>query len=68
MAEQGATREQVMTFIEEYIEVKKLPPTRREIAGGVNICLSCVQFHIDSLVQDGLLRRIPNTARGLIPT
>ncbi len=54
----SGTREKVFQFIRKFREKKGYAPTVREIAEGCKISSpSVVQYHLDSLEQDGLISR-----------
>lgn len=50
--------EDVLAFINDYIEQNSFPPTVREIARGLQLAsTSTVQSHLVSLQRKGLIRR-----------
>lgn len=50
------TRQRVYDFIRVYQFVHKMPPTLREVADGVGLrSLSGVQWHLNRLIEEGLL-------------
>lgn len=51
-----ATKEQVLRFIEEYVEKHKYAPSYREIAHGVGLTtVSTISVHVDQLISEGKL-------------
>jgi len=59
------TKDYVFQYIEEYLEEKRYPPTRREIAEALDISVSTVQYHVKALVLDGLIAVVPKISRGI---
>lgn len=56
----------VYNFVRSSIETNHCPPTEREIASHFGWRSSnAAHEHIDRLIQKGLLRRLPNSARGV---
>lgn len=52
----ASTRQRVYDFIRVYQFVHKMPPTLREVADGVGLrSLSGVQWHLNRLIDEGLL-------------
>jgi repressor LexA len=59
-------QEKLLQFISDYMEKNGIPPTQQEIAAGVKLkSRSVVNYHLDSLEKEGLIRRLPNTERGI---
>jgi len=56
----------VLQFIAECIDVTGYAPTAQEVAREFSISLRPAQRHIERLEVYGYIRKIPNTARGLI--
>lgn len=57
-------RQQIVDFIEVYIEGKKISPSMREISEGVGLqSSSTVKGHLDRLQRDGFLEFEPSKAR-----
>ena len=57
---------EMLAFIENFVAQNGYPPTREEIRSGLNISTkSLVNYHLEALENAMLLRRIPNTPRGL---
>jgi repressor LexA len=60
------TREKVLQFIRRFREKKGYAPTVREIANGCKISSpSVVQYHLDSLEQEGLISRAREKFRSI---
>ena len=52
----ATTRQRVYDFIRVYQFVHEMPPTLREVADGVGLrSLSGVQWHLNRLIEEGLL-------------
>lgn len=59
--------ERVFNFLKEFIGENPYPPTVREVARGADISSTSVaSYHLDKLVGSGHIRRVPNTARGIV--
>lgn len=56
----------VLEYITEYIDMTGYAPTAQEIAEEFNITLRPAQRYIERLDAYGYIRRVPNTARGII--
>jgi len=57
---------EMLAFIENFVEENGYPPTYEEIRAGLNISSkSLVNYHLDVLENATLLRRSPNTPRGI---
>jgi repressor LexA len=67
MTRQGNTvRHQVLEFVEAYVEDNGYPPTYDEIREAVGLSSkSHVDYYLQALEGDGLIRRAPRTPRGL---
>lgn len=56
----------ILDFIETYLAENDASPSYREIAAALGLSsVASVAEHIDNLVNKGVLRRVPNTARSL---
>ena len=63
------TRLRVLEFLVGYMENHRYAPTREEIADAVGLGpRSSIQYHIDSLVEDGYIERITYRHRMIRPT
>ena len=61
-----ARQRQVYEFISRYIEVNKQPPTIAEIGKQFKMSSSAsVHSILQTLEQEGLIRRVPNVSRGI---
>jgi len=59
-------REKVLEFVRDYIDEHGFAPSIREIARAVGVrSTKAVKYHLDILVNEGLLKRTPRQARGL---
>jgi repressor LexA len=59
--------ETIYNFIEQYIKTNVIPPTVREIQDGCAISsTSVVSYNLNKLEQARRIRRVPETARGII--
>jgi repressor LexA len=59
-------REKVLEFVRDYIDEHGFAPSIREIARAVGVrSTKAVKYHLDILVDEGLLKRTPRQARGL---
>jgi repressor LexA len=56
----------IYKYIKGFIRENGFPPSRREIAEGTEIPLTCVQYHLNALNKDGHLGKRPGLARGII--
>lgn len=57
---------EMLAFIESFVAKHGYPPTREEIRTGLKISTkSLVNYHLEALENAALLKRIPNTPRGL---
>jgi repressor LexA len=61
----SARREQIVKFIQSYVEANGYAPSRREIADAIDSDVTSIQWHIDILVREGILRRAPGVSRGI---
>ena len=60
-------RDEILEFIREYIRIKKLPPTIREIMAGTNASsTSHVQYWLKALDEAGAIEYRQGQARGII--
>ena len=63
------TRLDILSFVVNHLENNRFGPTRAEIAEGVGLKVrSSVQYHVESLVEDGYLERSTYRHRMLKPT
>jgi len=63
------TRLRVLEFLVGYMENHRYAPTREEIAAAVGLGpRSSIQYHVDSLVEDGYIERITYRHRMIRPT
>lgn len=59
-------REEILTFIKEYVSVKHYPPTIREIGDAVNLSsTSSVHNHLNKLEEEGKLEIERNRTRAI---
>lgn len=59
-------REEILTFIKEYISIRKYPPTIREIGEGVNLkSSSTVHNHLNKLAEEGKVEIERNSPRAI---
>jgi repressor LexA len=59
-------RSKILEFVRQYTDVHGYAPSLREIGGAVGIrSTKAVKYHIDILVQDGLIERVDRKARAL---
>ena len=59
-------REKVLEFVRDYIDEHGFAPSIREIARAVGVrSTKAVKYHLDILVNEGLIKRTPRQARGL---
>jgi repressor LexA len=59
-------QQQILTFIEQFLEQNGYPPTYEEIRVGLNFSSkSLVNYHLEALEEAGRLTRSPHTTRGL---
>lgn len=58
-------QEQVLTFLKEFIEIHKYPPTIREIAGNFNISVKGAYDHIKALERKNIIRCDINRSRAI---
>ena len=59
-------RDEVLEFVEGYVEVNGYPPTYDEIREAVGLSSkSHVNYYLDALEAEGIIERTPNTPRGL---
>lgn len=63
------TKYAVLEVVVEYCEKARYGPTIAEIADSVGVTAkSTIQVHVDDLISDGLLTRIPYKHRSVRPT
>jgi repressor LexA len=61
-----ARQNDVLSFIQRYVQRENRPPTMKEIGGGVGVAsTSAVSKVLHALEQKGYLERTPNVSRGL---
>jgi len=61
-------RDEILEFIREYYQTKKVPPSIREILDGTNASsTSHVQYWLKELDRDGEIEYRQGQARGAIP-
>jgi repressor LexA len=66
MAAKRSTREKILGFLQSYREGHGYAPTLREIAGACAVkSLSAVQYHLDRLEQEGVIRRDRDKSRSI---
>ena len=59
-------RNQVLTFVENFLEEQGYPPTNEEIKEALGLSgKSHVKYYLDALEEEGLILRTPRTPRGL---
>jgi repressor LexA len=61
----SARREQIVKFIQDYTAEWGFPPSRRDIGAALDLDTTSVQWHIDILVREGILKRAPGVPRGI---
>lgn len=67
--ETSPTRQRILSFIQEYINLHNFSPTVREIAAGVGVSSpATIQRHMNILEQEGRLRRMKNSKRAIVLT
>ena len=64
----ATTRARILASIIRLYDQTGYPPTYRELETEVGIVLSAVHYQVDQLIQEGLVRATPYTARALVPT
>mgnify|MGYP001571885946 CR=1 FL=1 len=62
-----AKQARILAFIKRHIKKHKYPPTVREISDHYGLWWSGCDQHLALIERKGYLRRIPNTARGIVP-
>ena len=66
MKDEGSAQIKMLDFIAQWIDRKHYPPTLAEIADGTGYqTKSNVKYHLDAMIEKGLIGRMPRTARGL---
>lgn len=55
----------VLNFIRDYAECEDVAPSRREIAGALDIAVGTVSKTVDALVRKGRLERLPYRPRAI---
>ena len=50
------------------IDERGLPPTMVELAETLGVTPTAARHRLDGLVRKGLARKVPRTARGMLPT
>jgi repressor LexA len=66
MPPRTSTREKMLAFLQTYRQRNGYAPTMREIARACGVrSLSAVQFHLERLERDGLIRRDREKSRGI---
>lgn len=58
----------ILEFIRQYREENGIAPSLRELGSNFQTSTSVIHYHISKLVAAGKLKRVPNVARGLVPT
>ncbi|WP_274362720.1 LexA family protein [Paenibacillus thermotolerans] len=59
-------RDEILAFLSQYNNEKGFSPTVREIGSAVGLkSVSTVQGHLEKLEKQGLIRRIPSSARAI---
>lgn len=59
-------QQQILEFIQTFIDEHQYPPTVRDIQSGCSISsTSVVDYNLQKLQQNGLLRRFPEVSRGI---
>lgn len=59
-------QQEMLAFIEDFVERHGFPPTHEEIRVGLQISTkSLVNYHLEALEEAALLSRSPNTPRGI---
>ncbi len=59
----GRSRARILALILEGCS-EGFPPTHRELATELGVCVHSVSGHIDALIRDGLIEKDATTARG----
>jgi repressor LexA len=66
MVRTSNTRQRILNFIRKFSEEREYTPTVREIARGCNISTpSLVQYHLNTLEEEGHIRRDPKVFRSI---
>lgn len=61
-----ARQNQVLTFIQEFMQEQGFPPTRAEIADGLGFrSVNASEDHLKALVRKGAIEILPGTSRGI---
>lgn len=60
-----ARRAEALKFIRRHLDEHGYPPSRREIAEHLGIATTTVQWYIDALEKQGLVKRAPGIGRGV---
>lgn len=63
-----APQQRVLTLIHDWLRREGYPPTLRELAQHLGVCIGTIQTHLRALQRKGALERRPFQARGLCPT
>lgn len=59
-------QQEILEFIQTFMDERQFPPTVRDIQAGCNISsTSVVDYNLHKLQQVGLLRRLPEVSRGI---
>ena len=59
-------QKQIVDFITEFLKTNNYSPTYREIMSGLGLSsVSAVAEHVDNLVEKGVLKKTPGSARSL---
>ena len=61
----GESRVEILKFIKGYIDLNKVPPSRKEVSEAFGFNVNAVTYHYDVLQELGLIEIIPRISRGL---
>jgi len=56
----------ILAFIKRHIKRNKYPPTVREVAEHYDLWWNGCHQHLSAIERKGYIRRMPNTARGIV--
>ena len=59
-------QQQILEFIQEFIDLENMPPTRAEIADALGFrSVNAAEDHLKALVRKGAIEVLPGTSRGI---
>ena len=57
----------ILKFIKKYVKTNEIPPTRKEMSEGLSASADGLNYAINRLEEDQLIKRVPGRSRNIWP-